>query len=358
MPVLLGSGTPYDIGFQHGKHQSVQIRTIMMKMVDIMGEKLKTMQELQDVIAEPTLHFHEEDLEEIQGLADGIGLPFESALGHNLGVYPAYLPGCVQAAVRSQYNGPHKLVHIANEDSPISSLLGSSMSRILHVRRPANGLKMVTTTMSGQVGGLNGINEAGLGITSTILLDRPRRSETSTGVVHPAIVKKLLHEAEDIPAAIEVLRTMRKTGAWSLCLSHTPSDTLAYLEYDGSSELRIQQELDSVLTTNHCMLFDPLSSVPVHSEIRMSRLHTLFQWESQSYLIPEVARDVLRDRYDQQRNCVPRYPTKNTIRRVDNQASLVMRPEQGELWMTAGPMDPDRENDYFRFSIPHLLHEM
>lgn len=358
LPVVRGVGTPYEIGLQHGRNQSRQVKAIMQRMTEILGDRLRTMSELHEAIADPTMYFGEDDIEEIRGVAAGVGVPFEAALAHNLGLYPAYIPGCAQVAVTARRNGPHGLVHAVNEDSPISSLLGRTMSRIINVRHPNVGHKMVTSSISGQVGGLNGVNEAGLIVTTTILLDRPRRAETAFGKAHPALVKSILQHASDIDSAVEIVRSEKRMGGWSLCISHYPSDRLCYLEYDGIDDLQVQNNPETVLTTNHCLLFDPLVPVPVHSEIRMQRLRSLLPIDSGGYLVPAQARDVLRDRYDIQRNGVPRHPTKNTIRRVDNQASIVMRPERGELWITAGPMMPERENDYFRFDLNALFYDV
>ena len=54
---------------------------------------------------------------------------------------------------------------------------------------------------------------------------------------------------------------------------------------------------------------------------------------------------MLRDRYDPGRERVTPHLTMNTIQRVDNQASIVLRPAQQEAWVTAGPLagnDVDR----------------
>src|SRR5581483_8686163 len=110
------------------------------------------------------------------------------------------------------------------------------------------GIPHVTFSVAGQTGGLNGINAAGLAISSTLLLDRPRRESTATGKVHPVIVKRLLHNAVTIEDALAVLKTLDRAGAWSLCLSHYPTDRLCYVEYDGS-KLEVQERPESVLTT-------------------------------------------------------------------------------------------------------------
>ncbi len=45
----------------------------------------------------------------------------------------------------------------------------------------------------------------------------------------------------------------------------------------------------------------------------------------------------------------------STLRRVDNQGSIVMSPAQGELWITPGPMAEDQADRYYRLDINKLL---
>jgi hypothetical protein len=45
----------------------------------------------------------------------------------------------------------------------------------------------------------------------------------------------------------------------------------------------------------------------------------------------------------------------STLRRVDNQASLVMNPAEGELWTTPGPMAEDQADRYYRLDVGKLF---
>jgi hypothetical protein len=213
---------------------------------------------------------------------------------------------------------------------------------------------MLTFSISGQIGGLNGINAAGLAVTTTLLLDCPRRNTTAVGKVHPVIVKRVLESSGDIETAVEAVRSLPRTGAWSLCLSQHARDRVCYLEYDGD-RLAVRHDVDRLVSANHCLLLDRVEAIPEHSRLRQERLEALLAFERGAYLEPGHAQVVLRDRFDSKLGRIPRHPTKNTIRRVDNQASIVMLPARGEVWITPGPMAPDRENEYFCLHIDQLL---
>ncbi|MDZ4687289.1 MAG: C45 family autoproteolytic acyltransferase/hydrolase, partial [Planctomycetaceae bacterium] len=347
------TGTPYEMGYQHGQHQGPQIRTILERYASMLGPRLQNMPELDQALARPTMYFGEQEVEELHGIADGAGLPAAAVIAHNLGMYPDYVPGCTQFAFTRRSNGPFGLVHAVNEDSPLSLTLPDCLSRIVQVRRPAGGIPHVTFSVSGQTGGLNGINAAGLAVTSTLLLDCPRRPETAYGKVHPVIVKRLLQEAETIDDALRILKTLDRAGAWSLCFSHQPTDRLCYVEYDGG-KLEVLDNPETVLTTNHCLLQRSVAEIPEHSKHRLARLQQLLQDGEQDGVPLDLAQQTLRDRFDLGRGRQTPHATMNTIRRVDNQISVVMRPDAGEIYVTPGPRSGAIIDSYFRLVLKDL----
>ncbi|MDX1967407.1 MAG: C45 family autoproteolytic acyltransferase/hydrolase, partial [Planctomycetaceae bacterium] len=347
-------GSAYDMGLQHGRSQAPAIRAIMERYAAMLGPRLQNMPELDEALAKPTMYFGDAEIAELQGIADGAGLPVAAVIAHNLGMYPDYVPGCTQFAFTRRSNPRYGLVHAVNEDSPLSLTLPDCLSRIVQIRRPEGGIPHVTFSVSGQTGGLNGINAAGLAITSTLLLDCPRRKETAIGKVHPVIVKRLLETAESIEDAVRLLRTLDRAGAWSLCLSEFHTDRLCYLEYDGE-HMEVRERAESMLTTNHCLLQTPVADVPEHSRHRLARLQQLMANAERDGVPVELAQQALRDRFDLARGRQTPHATMNTIRRVDNQISIVMRPEFGELYVTPGPRSGEIIDTYFRLDIRDLL---
>ncbi len=347
------TGSAYEMGQQHGRSQAVEIKTIMTRYAAMLGPRLQNIPELDEALAKPTMYFGEQELEELHGIADGANLPVPAVIAHNLGMYPDYVPGCTQFAYTRQRNPEFGLVHAVNEDSPLSLTLPDCIARIVQIRRPTGGIPHVTFSVAGQTGGLNGINAAGIAISSTLLLDRPRRASTAVGKVHPVVVKRLLEHSETIEDALAILRGIDRAGAWSLCISHHPTDRLCYVEYDGGT-LQVQDGPKCVLTTNHCLLQPPIAEIPEHSRHRLNRLNQLVG-EDLGGVSLEMAQQALRDRFDLGRGRLTPHATMNTIRRVDNQISIVMRPELGELYVTPGPRSGEIIDQYFRLDLKELL---
>jgi acyl transferase domain-containing protein len=353
LPVVRCLGTPYEMGLQHARGQADQIKEILRRYSELLHGHLGNMEELPQVFAQADAFFTPAGLEELRGMAAGLDMPPEYLFAYNLGLYPEHVAGCTQFAITARRNGAAGLLHGANEDAPISLTLPGCLTRIVQVRHPAAGIPHLLFTASGQLGGLNGINARGLAVSSTLLADRPRRAAGGSGVLHPILVMAVLARAEDIESAVEIVRGAERLGAFSLCLSHRPTDRLCYLEYDGAS-LQVQQDKDQVMTTNHCLLHVS-QEVPQHSAHRLTRLQHLLAPDGQAGYTLAQAQAALRDRYDVGRQRQTTHPTMNTIRRIDNQASIVMRPAEGEVWVTPGPLAQEKADAYCRLDLRELF---
>ena len=354
LPIVPMSGTPYEMGLAHAMSQGIAILRVMRKLADVIGPRLDNLPELEDVLAKRDRYFSPAELEELEGAAEGMGLPIRHMIALNVGLYPEYIPGCTQFAVTARRNRDAGLVHAVNEDSPVALMLREELTRMVHVRRPEAGIPCLTFSIVGQIGGLNGINAAGIAVSSTILLDCPLRQETRYGCVHPILVTRILENADSLAAAVEIVKNSERAGAWSLCISHAAGDRLCYLEYDGA-RLSVRTDVEHLVTSNHCLLLKPVKPAPDHSRHRLGRLTELLGLDQGRSLSVAHARKVLRDRYDPSRDRVTRFPTMSTLRRVDNQGSIVMRPGQGELWITPGPMAEDEADRYHRIDVQKLL---
>jgi acyl transferase domain-containing protein/NAD(P)-dependent dehydrogenase (short-subunit alcohol dehydrogenase family) len=348
------AGTPYEMGLQHAQSQYNAIKTMLNRYTDHLGPRLETMGVLYQALTEPERYIDAAGLEEIRGLADGLQLPADLLISCNLGMYGEYVPGCVQFAATARHRRGAGLIHATNEDWVLALVLPDCLTRLVQVRHPRAGIPHLTFSIAGQLGGINGMNARGLAVTSTLLLDRPRRPTSAAGKMHSVIVRNILQQATDLESAVEVVRSMDRTGAWSLCLSHHLSDRLCYLEYD-EADLKVQVDPPTVLSTNHCQLFTSRVSVPSHSRHRLQRLEQLLGVNGRDSYTADQARAALRDGYDVARERVTPHPTMNTIRRVDNQISIVMRPAQGELWVTPGPLVEGKEDLYYRLDVNGLL---
>jgi acyl transferase domain-containing protein len=352
------AGTPYEMGARHARVQREQIVAIMHQYARLFDQtpdnRPETLQSLLEMLPPWSAYFTPDGLEEMRGLADALEFPLEYVVAYNLAMYPEYVPGCAQFAVSARRNGPAGMLVGVNEDWPLAIVLPDCLTRVVQVRHPKDGIPHVLFSLSGQLGGLNGINASGVAVSSTLLLDRPWHREASPGLIQPEIVRTILTRAGDLEAAIEILSQAARMAAWALCISHHPTDRLAYVEYDGAS-IEIARDLDVVASTNHCLLHPPRAEPAAHSLCRFGRLQALLDAAAETGCSVAAAQAILRDRFDLARERETTHPTMNTLQRVDNQISIVMRPAGGELWVTPGPLARDDAERFYRLNVAELL---
>ncbi|MBA4017501.1 MAG: hypothetical protein C0483_10045 [Pirellula sp.] len=324
--LLLLSGTPYEMGREHGIRHGTEIRKILRRHVDLSGPEIPLPR---DLLRPDRLRqfYSAEEMEELEGVADGAGVAVANLLAHNLALTFDSGAGCVQFAMTAEENGT--LIHAANEDSPWTLTMRDCLRGIVQIRRAGEGREFATFTVVGQTAGINGLNSAGLSVTSTKLLERPLRisgdilGKTPTHT-HSTLVKHVLARAGDLNEALSIIREFPRMGSWSMCLGHRGADRLAYVEYDGEL-LEVRQGMPRVASANHSLIAAPGPEVPEHSKHRLSRLTQMLAAETRPIDV-EVAERILRDRYDAARQMATSHPTMNTVYRVDNQVGMVMSP--------------------------------
>ena len=172
--VLRLSGSPYEMGFQHGQAQKAEIRAILRRYADLAGSRWDRLRDMETLVAQADAFFGPEDMEEMRGIAKGADVTLGSVISHNLRLYLDAGAGGLHFAVTARLNQNHGLLHAANEELQLGLGVRDCLDRIVQVRKPAGGLASITFGVAGQVGSLNGINARGLAISTAALLDIPK----------------------------------------------------------------------------------------------------------------------------------------------------------------------------------------
>ncbi|XZE54409.1 C45 family autoproteolytic acyltransferase/hydolase [Planctomycetaceae bacterium SH139] len=329
-------GSPREMGYQHGLRNAELLRKTAESIADAVewpGGSLHCLSELADT---PEQLFGDDDLEELAGIAAGSGIDLRSVIACNLFAYPdlSGLGGCSHLVVPDAAGQP---LHGANEDLPLSLIIEPFRRRTVQWRRPSCGIAHITFSAAGQLGGIVGMNVAGLSVSSAMLLDRPRRNDAPIGLLHGVLVRQILRDCDSVSAALELLTSdrlrPRGSGGWALMLADDRAAQATLVEYDGE-EMEIRQASE-LYATNHCQLLPPLETTPSHSQRRNERLGSLLRNSTPSEEPMQQALSALRDRFDSRLGRSVTHLTMNTVCRLDNQLSVVMRPASGELWVHA-----------------------
>ena len=353
LTVVRLSGTACEMGRRHGKALREQIRTVLRRYADLAGTRWDRLHSLETLVPRAEEFFGSEGLEELRGMAEGAGVNVASLIAHNLRLYLDAGKGGVYFAINAQTNSRDGLVHAANEELQFSLGVRDCLDRIVFACHPRNKKSYLTFGVAGQVGGLNGINADGVAISTSVLLDVPGLDAVREGKLHTVLVREVLEQASDAGQAIEMISATPSTGTWSVCVSHHPSDSLCYLEYDGKN-LQILPSVPSVLATNHRQMAGGEDG-PAYSQRRLERLKSLLGGERPTDVRVSAAKNILRDRFDPKRGEATEQATVNTLKRVDNQISIVMQPGRGNLWVTSGPLSNGHSNEFHRLPLDRLL---
>lgn len=331
--VLRLEGTPREMGRQHGTALREEIRELLRRYEQLAERHGFMLADAARLGHELAPLFSESTREEIAGIAEGSGLPYEYVLAYNLdaALFPSYVPGCTQAFVSEG----ETLLHFVNEDSPLLLRLGGVHARVVQIRDRrtprGDGARTVTFSTAGQVAGPNAISELGLTVTSCALLD----GEAPTGLPehrpHPELVKELVESCRSLDEATEVIEARASAGRWGLLVSDAATGRALYAEVDDGRLLWKESVTGRFVGTNHARSGPARTGkVPEHSQHRLRRAVALLDEAKDA----AGARSLLRDRFDCARDRDVLHPTMNTVRRVDNVMSLVVEPRSQRLHVT------------------------
>jgi acyl transferase domain-containing protein/NADP-dependent 3-hydroxy acid dehydrogenase YdfG len=349
------NGSPYERGYQHGSQLEKNIRTILKRHSDLAGTHWSKMHNLSELVSSAEEFFGAEGIEEIKGIADGAGVNYQSLIAHNIRLYLDSGYGGLFFAVTAQNSSENSMIHAVNEDLRYGLAVKDCLERFIFANHPTSQFSYLTFGVPGQVGGLNGINSEGVAVTSAVLLDAPAQGNLQPAKLQTILVKELLENSKNINDAIQTVSSKSFNGAWNLCISHHPTDSICYLEHDGN-ELKILSSVPMVVATNHQMNGNPAENAESHSHYRLERLKEIIGDESQPQITVPNAQKALRDQYDPKLKEVSN-SSINTLRRVDNQISIIMQPSDGKMWVTPGPLANGHQNIFQELSIIDIFNK-
>ncbi len=356
LALLKLSGSSYEIGKLHGESQADELKSVLRRYADLVGTKWDRWPQLDEAVKSPEQFFGPEELEELKGIANGTHVDLDAIIAHNLRLYLDAGAGGLHFAVSAGVNPDEGLLHAVNEDLQRGLSVRDCLRRYVMVRHPQNGLSHIAFGVAGQVGCLNGINSEGIAVSTSALLGRDIIVDDSVQRLLPTVlVKRVLENAKTIDDAIQIIQQSHCAVCFSVCLSHHATDRVCYIEYNGKEYL-IAPTLPSVMASNHQLMQGATDEKsPVASQHRLHRLQSLLGGNQPQNVTVSQAQSTLRDQFDPKKGDRSAFPTTNTLRRVDNQVSILMQPKQGNLWVTAGPLSNGHQNDFVKLKINDLL---
>jgi len=343
--VLELSGTPYEMGLEQGRRERVRIRQILRRYADLTGAALEELPLPRAARDNPEAFFAAEELAELEGIADGVGVPLGNILAHNLAMFAELGSGTIHFALSAAQNSGGSLIHGLNEELPLAAPLRECVAPLVQVRRPSEGIPYATLSTAGVAGGLGGINAAGVAVSLHVNWDRQRQPEQ--GPLHANIVNAVLERADHLDRAIEILRELRGPTAWVACVSHAPSDRVCYATSDAHS-FRVETGKEAILSA-------PQIENSVESRGRLERLHGLLASDEPAVLTVASVRTAFRGEAPSAPTGPARRYPRGPLPTPIEPLGLVIDPAAGDLWVKPGYPVRGAVEGYCRLRVDELF---
>jgi len=226
--VLYVSGTPYEMGYEQGQLLAAQVRGTIGDVQQgankflpkaMRESKLLTKRDEDEIINEfldrawhlMAPYAPQEDLDEMQGLADGSGIPLDVI--HRMHAIPdTGETSCSGLVAKGHATSDGHVYQLRILDYGANFNL--QRRPLITVYRPTteNANAYVTIGWVGFVGAVSGINDKGVALSEMGFGNPP--GETLAGVPMPFLLKNVLRYADTAEEAAAIIRAARRTNSY------------------------------------------------------------------------------------------------------------------------------------------------
>lgn len=226
IPLLHLSGTPYEMGYQHGKLLGPQIARLNQFYLDVLMGTGKKREKAFQFVKKMEPYIPKEYIEEMKGIADGAGLSYDTILfAHTfLDVFHSQLVACSTAGVNPERSKTGETLFGRNLDFPSLGFV-HKFSMII-VYRPKGKPAFISIAWPGLAGVLTGMNEHGLALG---MLSIQFEDYNQGGYPMFWLFRSLLENCKTVPEALEVLKKTRLSVASNLTLADKKGVAVAEL---------------------------------------------------------------------------------------------------------------------------------
>jgi len=218
--ILHISGTPYEMGYQHGFLLKEKIPICFRILLDFFNESGFSYDDLVDKWNVFKNYIPEPYMEELQGIVDGSGLTIEEVGVGHIFHDVVNLMECCGGIAWGSATVDGKLVHLRSGDMRVflqdpQTGVFLQECQVLCVRNPDNCYASISPIMCGDFGTYGGLNEMGISVAENTCRTHDTTLEGTTASARMRMVLDYASCAED---AIDILDTNRTCG-WNLLIS-------------------------------------------------------------------------------------------------------------------------------------------
>jgi len=258
--VVYLSGSPYEIGFAHGKlckEEILQAHEFHFWLYDNRNN-IESMQGWMKTARDLEKYIPEEYIEEMKGIADGSGIGYDKILFINLLTTVARRKGCFAFAYKDQNSNIHVIRQI---DIAIDQELWKKM--ILFVVKPQKGNIFAAFLNPGWVDGETGMNDKGLYISINAINMQQSKWEIMP-ITH--LTRYILQYAGTMNDVDEILCRQKAFPGKLLFVAN--KERAAVFEIANDEKARIDMDSRFLALSNHARLL-PSRKILKNSQERL-----------------------------------------------------------------------------------------
>lgn len=336
--VLHLKGTPYQIGCQHAAMLREQIAANIIRFVDKLSAEnapsvvKKFIANLPEVVA----HIPPSLIEEMEGMADGSGIPYAKILFLNL--FPEMFH-CSGITVSDKASKDGKLYHVRVLDYSAAATLQNTA--VLAVVKPQQGNAFLNVTYAGFIGSVTGMNDKRISIGEI----GGKGYGSWNGLPMAFLLRQLLQETSSLEEIKQYLRTTPRTCEYYYVFADgkTKESIGAYATAD---------RLDFIAPgTSYNFLTDQkISLYPEHQQPEDCIVIT--RWDHYDLLMERLIKNYGNIAVHELQAII-----KRPVAHASNLHNAIFAPESLEVWIShAGPHnEPACDQPYHHFDLQELL---
>jgi len=245
IPVLRLSGTPREIGRQHGALLRDQIRFLYSQYVDALAVAAVGRDELVAWARKVEPFIPEHYREELHGLAEGAGLDYIDVLVGNTFTDRLQSMFCSTVVASGEASRDGEVYFGRNLDFPGRNLL--QKTTVVLVLEPEGVTPVVTVTWPGLIGALSGMNRRGVA-GATMMVHRGKALQP--GMPYLLMYREALARAEKVSDVYDFLAKTKRTCPNNF-MAVDATGAAELTEFDAETIARRKSEDGTLCCTNH-----------------------------------------------------------------------------------------------------------
>ncbi|MGA1794395.1 MAG: C45 family autoproteolytic acyltransferase/hydrolase [bacterium] len=226
--ILSVSGTPYEMGFQHGRLLREDAQANVHRVVTL-AKTLGTEDMLDEIYDLMAPYIPIEEKEEMRGLAHGADIPLRVIHWfHAVPEISEYGPkrrflkqtSCSNVVTFGKSTADGELYHLRVLDW--IRRMGVQRRPVILVHRPDSGNASVAFTFAGFIGCVSGMNEKQMSFGEMGYGDPP--GESLEGIPFVFLFRKLMREANTLDEAYEIIQHARRTCSYIFMITDAKAE--------------------------------------------------------------------------------------------------------------------------------------